>query len=799
MLMVERVLNDRSDGSAEILSIVFLIVFIALISSGAVIARKSHSTQDPTNYLKPPAIIPQPVKLEVKDGSFHIDSLTRIVGSPADKQTRAVAESLAGRLRTATGFPLRVIAGKRKPGSNVISLIRMPVKGLPPEGYRLSVTARGVRITGGDGAGLFYGVQTFLQLLPPEVFGKEVRQDVSWTIPAVAIVDWPRFPWRGLHLDVSRHFFRKEFVKRYIDYLSMYKMNTFHWHLTDDQGWRIEIKKYPRLTGFGAWRNGSMVGPYSDMKFDTIRYGGYYTQDDIKEIVAYAKTRYVSVVPEIEMPGHSLAALAAYPQLSCTGGPFDVGKAWGVYDDVYCPKESTFIFLKNVLKEVCALFPGKYIHIGGDECPKVRWKTCAHCQALIRKKRLKNENGLQSYFIKRIEKFLNAKGKQIIGWDEILEGGLAPNAAVMSWRGTSGGIAAARKRHLVVMSPASHCYFDHYQGKPKYEPLAIGGYTPVEMVYSYEPVPERLSASKRRYILGAQGNMWTEYVASPQHIEYMTMPRMAALAEVVWSPKRARNYNDFQGRLLRHFQVLDNLGVNYSKAIYEIKAAVKKSPSADGILLELSTPFDSAGIHYTLDGSDPKISSPVYGGAINLTKSCAFKAAYFKDGIQRGRTLEQEFSISKSTSKPIYLRTPPDEKYFNDGPFTLVNGIRGDLQRYGADWLGFQGPDLEAIIDLQKQDRISKVTLDVFDGEGSWIHPPKSVEVFVSTDSITFTSVKKLDARDISRAGNSIEMKIGSQRARYVKVVAANLGKIPEGKPGAGQDAWLFVDEIIVE
>ena len=757
------------------------------------------AVQDSSYDLKPPAIIPQPVKLELKDGSFRIDSLTRIVCSPPDKQTRAVAESLAVRLRTTTGFPLRVIVGKRKPKSNIISFNRMLIKGLPPEGYRLSVTTKDVRIAAADGAGLFYGVQTLLQLLPAEVFGKEAQPIPAWAIPGVAIVDWPRFPWRGLHLDVSRHFFPKEFVKRYIDYLSMYKMNTFHWHLTDDQGWRIEIKKYPKLTEYGAWRNGSMVGPYSDMKFDTVRYGGYYTQNDIREIVAYAKMRYVTVLPNTETPGHFLAALAAYPNLSCTGGPFEVGKAWGVYDDVYCPKESTFTFLKNVLKEVCPLFPGKYIHIGGDECPKVRWKTCAHCQRLIKKKRLKNENGLQSYFIKRIEKYLNAKGKQIIGWDEILEGGLAPNAAVMSWRGTSGGIAAARKRHRVVMSPGSHCYFDHYQGNPKYEPLAIGGYTPVEKVYSYEPVPEKLSPSRRRYIMGAQGNMWTEYVATPQHIEYMTMPRMAALAEVVWSPKRARNYDDFQRRLIRHFQVLDFLGVNYSKALYEIKATVKNSVSGEGILLELSTPFDSTGLHYTLDGSEPKISSPRYEAALILKKSCTVKVAYFKDGTKRGRTLEQEFTLSKSTGKPIELRAPPDEKYYGDGPFTLVNGIRGDFQRYGQDWLGFQGPDLEAVIDLQEQERISRVTIDVFNGEGSWIHLPKSIELFLSKDSVTFTSVKRLTAEDIARAGNAIEMKFGSQTARYVKVVAENRGKIPEGKPGAGQPAWLFVDEIIVE
>ncbi len=417
-----------------------------------------------------------------------------------------------------------------------------------------------IDVPANSSAGLFYGVQTIFQLLPPELFGSISHPEMKWSIPAVSIFDVPRFRWRGMHLDVCRHFFPKDFIKKYIDDIAMYKMNTFHWHLTDDQGWRIEIKKYPLLTTIGAWRKGSMIGPYSDQKFDSVRYGGFYTQDDIREIVAYAAARHVTVVPEIEMPGHSLAALASYPKLSCTGGPFDVGEAWGVFNDVYCPREATFTFLKNVLTEVCALFPGKYIHIGGDECPKVRWKECADCQKLMKRKKLKNENQLQSYFVKRIEKLLDSKGKQLIGWDEILEGGLAPNAAVISWRGTKGGIAAAQKKHFVVMTPGAYCYFDYYQGNPQYEPLAIGGYTPVDKVYSYEPIPDELSSSQRQYILGAQGNMWTEYVATPEHVEYMIFPRICALAEVVWSPKNSGIIPIFAERLIRHFTLLDTIG-----------------------------------------------------------------------------------------------------------------------------------------------------------------------------------------------------------------------------------------------
>jgi len=340
-------------------------------------------------------------------------------------------------------------------------------------------------------------------------------------------------------------------------------MNIFHWHLTDDQGWRIEIRRHPRLTEVGAWRSGSMVGPYSDMKFDSIPYGGFYTQEDIREVVSYAARRNVTVVPEIELPGHSLAALASYPELSCTGGPFEVGRAWGVYEDVFCTKEATFTFLEDVLTEVCDLFPGQYVHIGGDEVPKTRWKSCDSCQARMKSLGLKNEDELQSWFVSRIEKFLNAKGKRVIGWDEILDGGLAPNAAVMSWRGIDGGIAAARQGQYAVMTPGSNCYFDYYQGNPKFEPLAIGGYTPIEKVYSYEPVPPGLSPSEEQYILGAQGNVWTEYIATTQQVEYMALPRMAALSEVVWSPAGSRDWNYFLGRLLPHLRVLDMLKVNY--------------------------------------------------------------------------------------------------------------------------------------------------------------------------------------------------------------------------------------------
>ena len=751
------------------------------------------------NPKRPITIIPQPVKMEIHSGEFSITANTKIICSRSGRDVRLTADYFAEKVRKVTGFVLPVTDQKKGSLSNVITFQIIHDKKLGNEGYELNVDSNSIVIRANTSAGLFYGVQTIFQLLPPELFGITSHPELKWSIPAVSIFDVPRFKWRGMHLDVSRHFFPKEFVKKYIDDIVMYKMNTFHWHLTDDQGWRIEIKKYPLLTTIGAWRKGSMIGPYSDQKFDSIRYGGFYTQDDIREVVAYAASRHVTVVPEIEMPGHSLAALASYPKLSCTGGPFDVGESWGVYDDVCCPREATFTFLENVLTEVCKLFPGKYIHIGGDECPKIRWKTCADCQKLMKRKKLKNENQLQSYFTKRIEKFVNSKGKQIIGWDEILEGGLAPNAAVMSWRGTAGGIAAAKKKHFVVMSPGSHCYFDYYQGNPKYEPLAIGGYTPVEKVYSYEPIPDVLSSSQRQYILGAQGNMWTEYVATPEHVEYMIFPRICALAEVVWSPKELRNYSDFRERLIRHFTVLDILGIHYSKALYEIQTTIRPLPTADGISVALSSAFDSTGIRYTLDASRPTPTSLQYRMPIAITKSSMLTFASFDRNGQHGNTLDQEFVVSKSTGKPISLKKPPDEKYFDQGPFTLVNGVRGDPHHFGKDWLGFWGPNLEATIDLQQSEQISSVTLDLLEEKESWIYYPKSIEVFVGNDTTQLMSVKRIGPDDIKKTGNVVEINIGNQTARFVKVIAENAGRIPDGNPGAGSAAWLFVDEIMVK
>ncbi len=500
-----------------------------------------------------PAIIPQPSRIEMQDGNFSITPATQLVVAGAGVEKAAMF--LNDYLQKFYGFKLSVSKTTAAKNSIVLNLAK---KAETVEGaYHLQVTRTGVQITGDNAIGTFYGVQSLLQLLP-------VEKKKELIIPALEIDDLPRFAYRGMHLDVGRHFYPVDFVKKFIDYIALHKMNTFHWHLTEDQGWRIEIKKYPKLTQVGAYRNGTIIGHHPGTGNDQTKYGGFYTQEQVKEIVKYASDRFITVIPEIEMPGHASAAIAAYPELStfpneATKHPAKVtwygdstGKqvqqGWGIYPDVFAPTEYTFKFLENVLDEVIQLFPSTYIHIGGDECPKENWKRSAFCQQLIKEKGLKDEHDLQSYFIQRIEKYLNGKGRQIIGWDEILEGGLAPNATVMSWRGEKGGIEAARQKHNVIMTPNSYVYFDYGQNKQE-DSLVIGGYLTVQKVYSYEPVPAALPAENAKYILGAQANVWSEYMKTPSKVEYMIFPRMTALSEVLWSRKESRNWSDFEKRM----------------------------------------------------------------------------------------------------------------------------------------------------------------------------------------------------------------------------------------------------------
>ncbi|QOG00741.1 beta-N-acetylhexosaminidase [Flavobacterium sp. MDT1-60] len=520
-------------------------------------------------------IIPQPVKVVRNAGNFVITSQTSLVVT--NKEDNATAAFLNGYLSNYYGFVLPIA---KKANKNYIKLSSQKnIEGLKSEGYTFKSGKNGVEITGNAAIGTFYGMQTLIQLLP-------VEKSKNLAIAAVEVKDEPRFAYRGAMLDVGRHYFPVAFVKKYIDYLALHKMNYFHWHLTEDQGWRIEIKKYPKLTEIGSKRNGSIIGSYPGKGSDNTPEGGFYTQEEVKDIVKYASDRFITVIPEIEMPGHSSAAIAAYPELSCfpnektqlpdnmisakskqemaNGRIKIVQETWGVHSDVYVPSEYTFKFLQDVIDEIVVLFPSKYIHVGGDESPKDAWKRSEFCQQLIKEKGLKDEHGLQSYFIQRMEKYINGKGRTLIGWDEILEGGLAPNAVVMSWRGEEGGIAAAKENHQVIMTPGSHVYLDHSQTKNEKE-VTIGGYLPIETVYSYEPVPKELNEQQAKYVLGAQGNVWTEYMANPAKVEYMIFPRLSALSEVLWSSKENKNWSGFQTKIETMKKRYTIWGANYFK------------------------------------------------------------------------------------------------------------------------------------------------------------------------------------------------------------------------------------------
>ncbi len=530
------------------------ILGIILIASVGAVVRAANPTP----------ILPAPLKAEAREGQFQLTAASRI---RADGAFKNEAQLLASRLRAATGFALKLKADKSQiAGADIVLTTNGADAALGAEGYGLSVTTNGIVIRATTAAGIFYGAQSLLQLLPPEIFSAKPADGMAWTISCVEISDAPRFGWRGFMLDVSRHFFTKPEVEQVLDLMALYKLNTFHWHLVDDQGWRIQIKKYPQLTSVGAWRDniGFGLASNSATAYDKNgRYGGFYTQRDIREVVAYAAARHITVVPEIEMPGHSSAALMAYPQFACANAKIALPEKGGVFNGVYCAgNDATFVFLDNILSEVASLFPGKYIHIGGDEVVKSNWMACAQCQARIKNEGLKNEKELQAYFTRRIEKIVNAHGKNLIGWSEIREGGLAPSAALMDWIG--GGAESAASAHDVVMAPTKYCYFDHYQSTNHLaEPKAIGGFLPLERVYQFEPLPGKLAPEFQAHVLGGQANLWTEYIPNLRQVEYMMFPRLGALAEVDWSLPAARDWESFKVRAAQNEKRLDALGVNY--------------------------------------------------------------------------------------------------------------------------------------------------------------------------------------------------------------------------------------------
>lgn len=758
-------------------------------------------------------VIPQPVEMKTGSGSFSITpSTVIIVKNGVDINS---ADFLNSYLKRFYNYKLKIV---KAAASNYIQLTTLQTLVPGKEGaYSLNITGKTVTIEGQTTSGTFNGMQSLIQLLPTSNL-QHPTSNKKLTLPQLTITDYPRFAYRGLHFDVSRHFFPVSYIKKYIDYIALHKMNYFHWHLTDDQGWRIEIKKYPRLTSVGAWRDGTIIGRYPGTGNDHIRYGGFYTQEQIKEVVAYAAKRYITVIPEIEMPGHSMAALAAYPQLGTTpDSVYKVSETWGingVYNNVLNPSEYTFNFLQDVLDEVMPLFPSPYIHIGGDECDKQWWHKSAFCQQLMKEKGIKDEHGLQSYFIQRIEKYVNSKGKKIIGWDEILEGGLAPNATVMSWQGEKGGIEAAKQDHDVIMTPGNPVYFDHTQSQNE-DSVTIGGYNPIENVYAYEPIPKELNEKQAKHVLGAQANMWTEYIGNTRKVEYMLFPRLSALSEVLWSPKENRDWKGFEKRLLGQFKRYDLWKANYSKAYFDLKANIIPTEDNIGVLWKLESKSKGDMIHTNhwvnsktgpLNTSVMKRSGPYSSPILVISNSTLEAILLRKSGeklIPVGDTLKQTFYFNKATGKKITLSQEASDKYPGDGAFTLVNGVINEKGfARSREFLGFNGTNCEAVIDLGSLQPISFVVVNTLNRRSSWIWRPLTAEVFGSGDGTNWYSLKLTDDFEDKKDGTgkgTMTMSFKATYARYVKIIIANWGTIPEGNPGAGNKPWLFVDEIEVD
>lgn len=731
-----------------------------------------------------PALIPVPVKAQYGQG-FSVISKQTAIDAPGELKYEAAF--LNGLAQQYLGYALPVIGHTNRYS---VQLLIDTLLVREPEGYLLESNGN-IRITAHDRPGLIHGIQTLRQLW--------TEQKGTLRVPFASIEDHPRFSYRGMHLDVSRHFFPVSFIKQYIDLLSLYKFNTFHWHLTDDQGWRIEIKRYPKLQSIAAWRDETMIGHKKELphRFDGKRYGGFYTQEQVKEIVRYATERHITVIPEIEMPGHAQAALAAYPELGCTGGPYKTATFWGVFDDVFCAgKDSTFTFLQDVLDEVIALFPSQFIHIGGDECPKTRWKVCPYCQQRIKAEKLSNEDELQSYFMERITKYLQAKSKSVIGWDEILEGGLAKGATVMSWRGTGGAVEAARMGHDAIMTTEDHYYFDHYQSLYLSEPVAAGGYTPLQEVYNYQPLPDSIDDSLLPHIKGIQGQLWSEYLPTNKQAAYMLLPRAIALAEVAWSPAANLNYDEFLTRVRKQDAVLERIGLQMANNFDEITYTTDKVLRGS-LSFHLHSSLREAVIRYSSDGSLPDKSSRVYSGLVQTGgRNGVIRARLFRNGMPYGRMFELPYHINKATGADITVTNLPTGKY--GGPASkLVNGLTGSHRFNDNQWVGFTN-NFEAVIDLGSEQSLTTVGANVINYPWQRMWPPVALGFYVSDNGTDYTKIATLDNFPVNGI-NQARKTVPAVKARYVKITGLHPGIIPPGKYGAGSTALMMISEFILE
>lgn len=751
-----------------------------------------HLTTQTANYNVVP--LPQEITIDDQAKPFELNASTVIVVENDNDSLQNYATLLQGYLRDITSHELKI--AETAPETNFISL-SATLDCTIPESYRITVTDSAITVNGATPAGTFYGIQTLRKSIP-------AIEPSNVTFPAASICDWPRFPYRGAMLDVSRHFFGVDSVKSFIDMMALHNLNRLHWHLTDDQGWRVEIKSRPRLAEISSKRTGTVIGHNTD-EYDSIPVEGYYTQEQIRDIVKYASDRNIVIVPEIDLPGHMVAALTAYPELGCTGGPYDVWQKWGVSEDLLCAgNDSTLRFLDDVLTEMVDMFPGELFHIGGDECPKTRWEECPKCQLRIKELGLKTdahstaEQKLQSYVMEHAKNLLAQHGRRIIGWDEILEGGMDQNAVVMSWRGEAGGIEGAKKGHDVIMSPNSFLYFDYYQTLDHTgEPDAIGGYIPVEKVYGYEPMPESLNEEEQKHIFGVQANLWTEYIPTMSQAQYMELPRMAALAEVQWTMPEKKDYKNFTSRIPQLTAHYDALGYRYARHIFNVNGKLELDSVRNVIVADLST-VDNAPVHYTLDGAEPSENSPLYTEPVVLDKTCTIKAAAFRPSGM-SMVFTDSVNFNKATACRITLEKQPSLRYKGRGAGTLNDGRSGTPSFNTDTWLGFEGNDMVATIDFGKPTEISHVSAGVLVDTDNWIMDATEMSVEAAGENGKFSPVASMDIPQVEKRTSlkqthTIDFAPVTTTAIRVTLKCQNV--LPQWHHAAGRMGYLFTDEI---
>lgn len=744
-------------------------------------------------------IIPKPLDVNSKgDASFLLKDGVAVIYPENNQKMQDNAEFLVDYVEKQTGVKLTSHAGMPVDGAICLTL---DLNDDNAEAYKLIVNDKRVCISGASEAGVFYGIQTLRKSLP-------VAQDINVNLSAVEIYDKPRLAYRGAMLDVARHFYTVDEVKTFIDMLALHNINRFHWHLTDDQGWRIEIKKYPKLMSVASERKETVVGRWYSGIYDGKPYGGYYTQDELRDVIDYAAKRHITIIPEVDLPGHMQAALTAYPELGCTGGPYEVRTIWGVSQDVLCVgNDFTLQFVKDVLSEVADIFPSEYIHIGGDECPKVRWEKCPKCQERIKSLGLKSdakhtkEQRLQSYMIQEAAKYLKEKGKRIIGWTEILEGGLVPDATLMSWIGESGGIEAAHQHHDVIMTPNTYLYFDYYQSKKvEDEPLAIGGYLPIEKTYNYEPMPKELTEEEQQYIKGVQANLWTEYIPIFSQVQYMVLPRLGAAAEVQWTDPSKKDYKDFLRRVPHLVAVYDCYGWNYATHVYDVNVDMKADTVNHVLNVQLSTMADDP-IYYTLDGQDPTEKSLKYTKPFTIDQSVVLKTM----AVHPDRTSKisvDTIRFNKATLKPVVLLQPNESRFSPDGPVVLVDGRNGNHSFDTGAWLAVAGNDLEAVINMQAETILSSASVHVYVRKDAWLFDARGFSVSVSSDNKNYKEVASQEYKQMQESDSDgiieHELSFDPCKATYVKIKVISEKSMPDWHWDAGKAPFLLVDEIIL-